>query len=1268
MRGLRVGFLNLLVLIVVLGISGSARAQSSDSLGSLKKQAEQLFEAGKYDEALTLRRALAVDIERAEMAAAGKPGVQSAGALGTLAWYALFARKFDEALAVSERAVPLAPDLPWIKTNRAHALLFLGRVDEARALYLAHKGKRMSQDDDKTWEDVIAEDFEAMRKAGLDHPAFVHILAALEIDSSVSRDDLVALNQQIVQLYKAGQYAEAGSLAERYVALVRQRYGEERTVFATAIAWLGMTYRAQGRYAEAEPLFKRDLAITEKVLGPDHEDVGTSLTTLALLYYDQGHYAEAEPLYKRALVIREKALGPDHPAIGISLNNLAVLYERQGRYAEAERLLQRSLSMMEKQGGTYDPALGLSLNNLAALYESQGRYADAEPLHKRALAIREKALGPDHPDVGQTLINLGLLYQTQGRTAEAEPIYKRALAINEKAFGPDHPTLAVSLGNLALVYQRQGRYAEAEPLLKRALAIDEKALGPDHPSVGTLLNNLAALHRDQRRFAEAEPMQKRALAISEKAFGLDHPDVGAALINLAAVYYLQGRFPEAEPLYQRTVSIFEKALGPDHPDVVASLGNLARLYFTQRDWARAADYYRRGTAVTIRRAQRGTDDVGQALTGKRKGEAEQHTDQFWTLVKTLSRLTSEGRNSDAGSSREMFQTAQWAHASEAAASVAQMAVRGAMGDVGLSPLVRERQDLVAEWQRRDGARSAAVSQAPDKRDRAPEAANVARLAAIDTRIADIDKRLAADFPEYAALTRPQPLSVEEVQSQLRADEALVLFLDTPERLSTPEETFIWVVTKTDARWVRSELGTKALTERVAALRCGLDYTLWEAGESAERCRKALGASPREETVNVGGQERKVQVLPFDLARAHELYTTLLGPVEDMIKNPDGTWKHLLVVPSGPLTSLPFGVLVTEGVRPSGSDTVGQRKGGGMVSDPEDLTPQDPKGLTPTLADYRNAAWLGARQAITVLPSVASLKSLRQFAKTSRASKPYLGVGNPLLDGPQDDPRYGAYYKTQAAAARGRQRCAQGPASQQVAMARGRRSAATFAKLFRGAQADIESVRAMSPLPETADELCEVARRLGVPESEILLGARASEGALKDLSDAGRLSDYAILHFATHGALSGQVQGAAEPGLILTPPAPGTSDAKALDRDDGYLTASEIATLKLDADWVILSACNTAGPAGGETAEALSGLARAFFYAGARALLVSHWEVGSDAAVKLTTRAFAELKSRPGIGRAEALRLAMRELIERGSAAEAHPAMWAPFVVVGEGGR
>jgi CHAT domain-containing protein len=152
----------------------------------------------------------------------------------------------------------------------------------------------------------------------------------------------------------------------------------------------------------------------------------------------------------------------------------------------------------------------------------------------------------------------------------------------------------------------------------------------------------------------------------------------------------------------------------------------------------------------------------------------------------------------------------------------------------------------------------------------------------------------------------------------------------------------------------------------------------------------------------------------------------------------------------------------------------------------------------------------------------------------------------------------------------------------------------------------------------------------------------------------------MLHFATHGVLAGQLDGTHEPGLILTPPETATEE------NDGYLSASEIAALKLDADWVILSACNTAAGAA-TSAEALSGLARAFIYAQARALLVSHWEVYSDATVKLITGTIREMARDPKVGRAEALRRSMLALIDKGEPHEAHPAYWAPFVVVGEGG-
>jgi CHAT domain-containing protein len=330
-------------------------------------------------------------------------------------------------------------------------------------------------------------------------------------------------------------------------------------------------------------------------------------------------------------------------------------------------------------------------------------------------------------------------------------------------------------------------------------------------------------------------------------------------------------------------------------------------------------------------------------------------------------------------------------------------------------------------------------------------------------------------------------------------------------------------------------------------------------------------------------------------------------------------KHLLIVPSGPLTQLPFQVLVTK---------------------------------PPTSGDHRAAAWLVRQNAVTVLPAVSSLKALRRVGKPSAAPWPMIGFGNPLLDGPD------ASYANRAKLAREKQRCLYGR-SQRMAVLAGPRGSAVRVETPSGL-ADVSHIKMQVPLPETADELCAVAQDVKAGSQDIRLAAQATEQQIKQLSASGELAKYRMVHFATHGVLAGQLDGTREPGLILTPP------KEASEEDDGYLSASEIASLKLDADWVILSACNTAAGAA-TSAEALSGLARAFIYAQARALLVSHWEVYSDATVKLITTAIREMARDPKVGRSEALRRSMLALIDRGEPHEAHPAYWAPFVVVGEGG-
>ncbi|MGB3517845.1 MAG: CHAT domain-containing protein [Elainellaceae cyanobacterium] len=232
----------------------------------------------------------------------------------------------------------------------------------------------------------------------------------------------------------------------------------------------------QGQYAEAIPLARQAVDIRETALGGNHPDVASTLNNLAELYRAQGNYAAAEPLHQRSLDIKEAALGNNHPSVAASLNNLAELYRAQGNYGAAEPLYQRSRAIWEMALGENHPNVASSLNNLALLYQDQGNYAAAEPLYQQSLSILETVLGETHPDVATSLNNLAGLYRDQGNYGAAEPLLQRSLAIDETALGENHPDVATSLNNLAILYEAQGNISAALPLFERAAESRESQL------------------------------------------------------------------------------------------------------------------------------------------------------------------------------------------------------------------------------------------------------------------------------------------------------------------------------------------------------------------------------------------------------------------------------------------------------------------------------------------------------------------------------------------------------------------------------------------------------------------------------------------------------------------------------------------------------------------------------------------------------------------------------------------------------------------------
>ena len=312
----------------------------------------------------------------------------------------------------------------------------------------------------------------------------------------------------------------------------------------------------------------------------------------------------------------------------------------------------------------------------------------------------------------------------------------------------------------------------------------------------------------------------------------------------------------------------------------------------------------------------------------------------------------------------------------------------------------------------------------------------------------------------------------------------------------------------------------------------------------------------------------------------------------------GEADHLITVVDGPLTSLPLSVLVQS----------------------------PPQGDDADIDALRATDWLIARYAMTVLPNVSSLRALRRVrpeGELGAPRRPFVGFGDPVFA-----------YADDSTAATG---------------------TVTSGYVNRGVFEGLKGVGALAQLPGTARELGQLATLTGADEKDVFLGRAATESAVRTTD----LSGVDILVFATHGLMSGELNGLSEPALVFTPPSEPSVD------DDALLMASEAASLKLSATLIILSACNTAASDGTPGAEGLSGLARSFIYAGARSILVSHWPVDDAATSLLTTGMVAQMQN--GKPKSAALRHSILTLMEGGSNPQhAHPRYWAPFILVGEG--
>jgi len=367
---------------------------------------------------------------------------------------------------------------------------------------------------------------------------------------------------------------------------------------------------------------------------------------------------------------------------------------------------------------------------------------------------------------------------------------------------------------------------------------------------------------------------------------------------------------------------------------------------------------------------------------------------------------------------------------------------------------------------------------------------------------------------------------------------------------------------------------------------------------------------------------------FDTASSYDLYKKLLKPVEDGWRDA----SDLLIVTSSPLDQIPLSVLPTASVKLEGK-----------------------RGLL--FSKYRDVPWLIRKASITILPSVFSLVTLRTIPAGDPNRRAFVGFGDPVFN------------QEQLAQLPERK---SGPEPLSLS-SRGAGIQVRGVRITEKGRLDNDDINTMqlgklNRLPDTAEEIRSIAQALDAdPDRDIFLGKDASKGRVKTMN----LADRRVIAFATHALVPGDLDGLEQPALALSSP------SVTGDNEDGLLVMGEIMKLKLNADWVVLSACNTAA-AEGSGSEALSGLGRAFFYAGTRAILASMYPVETTSAQRLITSIFRYQRADKKLSRARALQKSMIDLMDKSNlvddatgkivASYAHPLFWAPFIVVGDPGE
>jgi|GEM_PF-371516 len=389
----------------------------------------------------------------------------------------------------------------------------------------------------------------------------------------------------------SGKIDSALETFQKVLKIIKENYGEKNKDLATCYNNIGECYRMKGDYDLALKNQINALNIRIELFGENHVDVAMSYLNLGSDYLSKGEYKSAIEFFEKAINIYSDTLISKSAILATAYNNLSVAYQKLGNYDLAIQNVLIAHKIREELFGTMHPEVVTSLVNIGFYYHQKGDFKLALKFYFKALEIDKRLFGEHHPDVVTIYLDIGEAYRNNGQYDLALEYFLKSLSIGTTFWGEKNPSLASCYFGVGVAYHSKGEIDLGMQYYQKALLILEEILGVNNPDVASCYSSIGLIYVIKGNYNLATEYYLKAMNIYKNAFGETHPSIALNYYSMGLVFAIKGEYDISIPYYKKSIEIYKECFGEKHPSLAMTYNYLGLSYYNDGKQDDALKYF-----------------------------------------------------------------------------------------------------------------------------------------------------------------------------------------------------------------------------------------------------------------------------------------------------------------------------------------------------------------------------------------------------------------------------------------------------------------------------------------------------------------------------------------------------------------------------------------------------------------------------------------------------------------------------------------------------